>query len=309
MFLSLSRIIKHGALNFWRHKAISSAAISVLSLTLIIITGVALLSIVAQTILASIESKIDISATFKPDTAEEQIMKVKNALEGLGEVGGVDYISQEKALADFRERHKDDEIVQRSLDEVGANPFGATLNIKSKNAANAVEFERIARFLQQDVYADVLDKVNYFDNKAIIERLSAITAAARRGGVALSLILVLIATLVAFNTIRLAIYTMRDRFTIMRLVGSSNWFIRGPVIVESILNGVLAALITSMLYLFGLSIISPKLAEFFAGPNINIDIYSAFLTNFWQFFLLQVIIAVVLGIIASLFALRRYLKV
>ena len=309
MFLSLSRIIKYGSLNFWRNKAISMASISVLTLTLIIITGVALLSIIAQTVLTSIEGKIDIAATFKTDAAEEQVVKIKTALEGLEEVGGVEYITREQALTQFRERHKNDEVVLRSLDEVGENPFGATLNIKAKKAADPVEFERIARFLQQDVYAGVIDKVNYFDNKVIIEKLSAITGAARRGGVALSLVLILIAVLVAFNTIRLTIYTTRDRFTIMRLVGSSNWFIRGPVIVENALNGALAAVITMVLYMAGLSITSTKITEFFAGPNIDINLWQSYLTNFWQFFLLQLGVAVILGIIASLFALRRYLKV
>lgn len=310
MFLtSLNRILKHGLANFWRNKAISSALISVLTLMLVIITGVAVLLIIAQTLLQGIEAKVDISATFKPEAAETDVLNIKKSLEGLDEVKSAEYVSEDEALEQFKERHKNDEVVQKSLEELGTNPFGATLNIKAKLAADSTQFERIARFLQQDIYSDLVDKINYFDNKAIIERLSQITAATRRAGVILSLVLIFIALLVAFNTFRLAIYTERERITIMRLVGSSNWFIRGPIIVESVMNGLAAAAITSLVFMIGLNIISPRLSVFFSGPDFNLNIYQTYAANFWQFFLMQAVIAIALAIISSLIAMRRYLKV
>ena len=308
-FTSLSRIFKHGAANFWRNKSISSASISVLTLTLVIITGVGLLLIIAQTLLLGIESKVDISATFKPDVTETEIFKVRDALKNVEEVGSVEYVSQSDALTLFKERHKNDTVVQQSLEELGQNPFGATLNIKAKNVSQPSQFERIARFLQQDVYTSIIDKINYFDNKAIFDRLSAITAAARQTGVVLSLILIVIAMLVAFNTIRLAIYTARDRITIMRLVGSSNWFIRRPFLIESALNALVAAAITSLFFWIGLNVISPKLSTFFAGPGIEINILKAYLDNFWQFLGLQLGVAILLGVVSAFIAMRRYLKI
>lgn len=308
-FTSLARIFKYGAQNFWRDKAVSSATISVLAFTLVTITGVAVLSMAAQGLLSDVESKIDISATFKADTPEDQIIKVKDALSKLDFVGDVEYVSQEQALENFKQRHQNDPVIQQSLKEIGTNPFGATLNIKAKNPSDQTQFENIAHFLRQDVYSSIIDNVNYYDNKTIIERLSAITATARKSGVVLSLILIVIAMLVAFNTIRLTIYNTRDRITIMRLVGSSNWFIRGPLLVENALNGLVAAVITTAIFAIGLSAVSPRLATFFASPGININILDTYMNNFWQFFLMQAGIAIALGVISSLIAMRRYLRV
>ncbi len=299
---ALKRVIRSGLHSFWRNRWISTATISIMVITLGLITNLFLVSVVADNILKDLEAKVDISVYFKLVTSESEILKIKGELEGLSDVKNVEYVSRELALAKFEEGHKNNPLIIKSLEELGENPLEASLNIKAKLIDN---YEAIASFLESPRFAALVDTVNYRQNQQVIEKLSSILSTIRKSGLVAILVLGLVAVLVTFNTIRLTIYSMREEIGVMRLVGASNWYIRGPFIVEGVLHGLLASVVTMIIFYPLVLFVSPKISAFLSG----IDIAAYFKQNFWQIFLLQTLVGIFLGVISSLIAMRRYLKI
>ena len=301
MFSSLKRIIKSGWISFRRQSGLSLATIFIMVLTISLITSLFLFYLSSQFLISSLEAKADISVYFKEDSKEEDILGVKEELTKNFKVKDINYIFKEEALEKFIQRHKDDPMLMESLKEVG-NPFLASLNIKT---FEAFQYEEVTNFLAQAPFKNLIEKVDYYQKKPIIERIFSITSTINKVGILSSLILGLIAILVAFNTIRLAIYNFKEEITIMRLVGASNWFIRGPFLVQGIISGMLAIFFTILIFLISLHFLSPKIESFFAGLNI----FDYFINNFLTIFLIQLTIGVGLGVVSSLIAIRKCLEV
>lgn len=317
MFITLNRIIKFGLINFWRNGWLSTATVLIMSVTLSVWTSLFLLNVVLTSVLNTLSEKVDISVYFSVDAKESDILSLKEKLTNLGEVSNVTYVSVDEALEIFKKRHADDEILLKSVEELGDNPLEASLNVLAKDAS---KYESVSNFLNQfsaqggsppDGRAgasggqNIISKVNYAENKTVIERFNNIIGVLRQSGFAASLVLALITFLVAFNTVRLAIYSSREEITIMKLVGASNRFVRGPFIVEGVLHGLVASAFAFMIIIPGVAFIGPKLFNFL--PDINLVNYLG--DNFWSLLLFQTFGGVTLGIFSSWFAIRKYLKV
>jgi len=302
MVILLSRVIKYGVQNFIRNGLLSSATIAVMLLVLVVCTSLALFGAAANTALTALQEKIDISVYFKTSADENQILALKKSLEDLSEVKNVEYISRDEALAQFKEKHKDDPTILQSLEELGVNPLSASLNIKAKNPRS---YAGIAAFLETEAPQDIIDKVNYSENQLVIDRLNRIINTLRTGGLILAVVLAIVAFMVAFNTIRLAIYSNRESIEIMRLVGASNSLIRGPYIVEGVIHGLIAAIFTMIIFIPLVYLVNPYLKVLVLEFNIT----SYFWQNFLILFGLQGLIGIVLGVLSSFIAMRKYLKV
>jgi cell division transport system permease protein len=300
--ITFKRIIKSGLKSFWRNGWLSAATISVMVLTLLVISTLLMLNVIASAVLLNLQEKIDISVYFKLEANEEDIFVVKSQLEKLAEVERVEYVSRDDALERFRERHKDNPYLIQSLQELGENPLEASLNIKAQEAS---QYETISTFLEGIYYSNIIDKVDYRQNKEVIDRLSNLIANVKLGGLILSGIMILIVFLVTFSAIRLAIYSSRGEIKIMRLVGANNWFIRGPFIIEGILYGIISSLLTVGILYPVFYFISPKISGFLPIE----DFFVYFQTNVWAFLVLLLVIGVGLGAISSFIAIRKYLKV
>ena len=301
MKANFKRIIKWAFKNFRRNGWLSTATVSIMVLTLLVITLLLMVNIVDNAVLENLEKKIDISVYFKLETPEEEILNVKSQLEELEEVESVVYVSQDEALIKFKERHKDNPILLQSLEELDTNPLEASLNIKAQETR---QYANINQFLEGVYYGDIIDKVNYMQNKEVIEKLGKIVMDVKTAGLVLTLALAVIVFLVTFSAIRLAIYSSREEIGVMRLVGATNWFIRGPFIVEGMLYGIIAAVVT-VAFLYPLFyFLSPKLSGFL--PIGDIFIY--FQANLLSFFVLLLGIGVILGGFSSLIAVTKYLK-
>ncbi|HCB36471.1 MAG: Cell division protein [Candidatus Azambacteria bacterium GW2011_GWB2_46_37] len=302
MLLNFQRIIKSGAVSFWRNVWLSTAAVAIMVLNLFVISSFLLGNVVADSLLNSLENKIDISVYFKQDTEEKDILSVKSELMSLGEIKDVNYVSAEEALSQFKERHKGNSILLQSLEEVGDNPFEAALSVKTRQAS---QYEAVSLFLENGKYKNLIDGVDFRQNQAMIDKLTYIVGASRKVGGVVSLTFIFIAVLVTFNTIRLAIFSAKEEISVMRLVGASNWFIQGPFMVEGILYGLVASLVTMLIFAPVLSNIAPYLYNF----TQSVDIWQYFKDNFWALAALQTAIGVSLGTLSSFIAIRRYLKV
>lgn len=302
MFVSFKRIIKASWISFSRNKGLAIVNIFIMVMMLSVITSLFLFNHISQFLISSIQARVDISVHFRFETSEQDIQEIKEKIANMSGVEDVEYVSQEQAFDDFVKRHQDDPVLMESLDVLGFNPFLASLNIR---AAGPVYYQAIAKFLETEPVKEFIEKVDYEQTEPAIERIFALTANLNRAGIGFSVILAIVAVLIVFNTVRLAIYSFREEIKIQRLVGATNWFIRGPFLVQGIMIGVLAALICLSFFALGCWLISPRLE--FLLPGLNI--FSFFIKNVWLIFLIQISAGIGLGTISSFLATRSYLKV
>jgi len=302
MLTLFKRTFKSGWKNCSREKGLVAANIFILVLAISTLTSLYLLKDVSRFLVSSIQEKVDISVYFKLDTSEEDILKIKEEVAKIPEVKEVQYVSQEEALASFSVRHKDDPTLMQSLDEIGINPFSASLNIK---ASEASQYQAVADFINNSAFTGLVDKVDYYKRKPVIEKIFSFVSNMNTVGIVFSILLIVIAVSIAFNTIRLAIYSSREEIKIQRLVGASNWFIRGPFLVQGAICGFFASLICLVLFTLVTWIFGPKMEFLFPGLNL----FTFFIANFWAIVLIQMASGIGLGVISSLIAVRRYLKI
>lgn len=299
---SFPRIFKAGWISFRRNSFLSLGTTGVMTLALLVIAGLMALSFITGQIVSTLEEKVDISVYFREEAKEEQILKIKSDLEFLESVRVVAYVSKEQALEDFKSRHQTDQLIQESIAELDFNPLQASLNIK---AVEAGQYAAIAQFLEKNYLQEAIDKVNFYENELAISRIQGITRGLNTGGLFVSLFLVLVAVLVIFNTIRLAIFSQKPEIEVMRLVGASNWHVRGPFLVEGGLYGLWAAAAALLIFYPAIYFSSSKIVSF--APQLNLAAY--FSANWWQMVIVLVVLGLVLGISSSTIAIRRYLQI
>ncbi len=303
MITILSRIIRYGVDNFWRNGILSTATVVIMALALFVFHALILFSYITNQAVASVQDKIDISVYFKSTTSEDQILSVKQSVESLPEVKNVEYISRDAALESFKQAHQDDAALSQAINELTANPLLASLNIKAKDSN---KYADIADKLSGSAsISELIDSVTYSKNQAVIERLNSIIGTVNKIGFLLILILASIACLMVLSTIWLAIFSNREEITIMRVVGASNAFVRGPYIVQGIIAGVVGAVISVIVAGPLVFYISPALDKFILGLNL----FHYYLTSFIFLFIYQLLFGICLGTFASYIAIRRYLKI
>jgi cell division transport system permease protein len=302
---TLRRIIKTGFLNFKRGGLVSWAAVLVVTITLSVITMIILLQAILHFSLSQIKDKVDVTIYFTVNAPEDKIMLLKSSLERLPEVAQVSYTSADEALKLFRNRHENDYPTIQALDEISDNPLGAYLNVKAKEVS---QYESIANFLQSDnmlVFgsASIVDKVNYHQNKLVIDRLNTIISGAQKLGFLITLLLMIISIIITFNTIRLTIFISKEEIGVMRLVGASKMHVRGPFMIEGAVYGIIATLITLIIFWPATAWLGHNMTNF-----LGINMYDYFLLNFFQIFAILLLSGVILGIISSFLAARKYLN-
>jgi len=301
MFVAFRRIFKLGWQSFTRDGGLAAATIFILVIVIALVSSLFILKEVSHFLIAEIQEKVDISVYFKKRASETEILNIKEEISKIPEVREVKYVSKTEALEEFVERHQDEPVLMESLAEVG-NPFLASLNIKAWEAS---QYGIIANFLEHPVYENLVEKVDYYQCKPVIEKIFALSAGMEKAGWMGAVILVIVAILVTFNTIRLAIYNFREEIKIQRLVGAGNWFIRAPFLVQGAISGISAFLICLLIFSLICWGLSPKIEIFFPGLNI----FQIFVSNFWTIVLIQFVTGVLLGVISSTIAIRKYLKV
>jgi len=303
----LKRILRTGFFNFWRDSTVTLASVLIMMVTLLVIGLISFSSAILDTTLAELKNKIDINVTFITSANEKDILNIKHTIESLQEVLLVTYVSREEALALFKERHSSDQAILSALDEVGENPLGAVLNIRARDPS---QYASVAEFLESGSAlssgsSTIIDRINYFQNKAAIDKLTQIIASADRLGFILTLFFAIISVLIAFNTIRLTIYLARDEISVMRLVGASTTYIRGPFVVVGIIYGVVAGLLTLLLLLPLTYWLGSTTESFFVGFNI----FFYYLRHFLEIAFIIMASGVFIGALSSALAIRKYLKV
>lgn len=302
MRAAIKRIFNAGWTNFKRNSYLSLGTTGVMVLVLLLFSGLLAVNYISNQLVAMLQSKIDVSVYFKSEANEEEILKVKEDLEGLSEVKSIAYVSKEQALDDFKQKHAGDTLIQDSLAELDVNPLQASLNVKAQNSS---QYASIASFLEGNKFRSVVDKINFYENEEVIKRIDSIYKGIQNWGFTLTMALALVAVLVTFNTIRLTMYNQRQEIEIMRLVGGSNWHIKAPYLVEGGLYGAFAALISLLIFYPAITYISPKVESLMPG----LGLIGYFISNSIQFALVVFFVGILLGVVSSFVAIRKFLKI
>jgi len=299
MGTTLKRIIIAGWQNFSRDGGIAVATIFILVMVIFLASTIFLSKDISQFLITSLQEKADISVYFKEFVLEDDILKIKEKLSQVPEVKNVEYVSKEEAIKRLVVKHP--QLIE-SVQETEGMLRLSSLNV---NVFEANQYQPVMNFLESSNFKDYIDKVDYYERRPVIERIFSLTSLFSKIGISLSIVLNITAILVTFNTIRLAISNQKEEIKIQRLVGASNWFIRGPFLVQGAISGLIAVLISALIFSSICWFLSPKIEFFFAGLNL----FHLFIKNFWILLLIQFASGILLAVISSTIAIRKYLRV
>ncbi|HBH46380.1 MAG: hypothetical protein A2445_04760 [Candidatus Jacksonbacteria bacterium RIFOXYC2_FULL_44_29] len=303
MFVSIFRVFRFAGRNFWRNIWLALATISIIILTLISISFVELLNVLTQEAVATIKDRIDISIYFKPEVTPEEVINIKRKLGQLEQIKTITYVSRADSLKILEDKHGQDVLIKESLQELGTNPLGDTLVIKANDIGY---YPVILAALEQSQYKGLIEDKNYEDNQAFLTKINSVTSKVKKIGWMVSGVFAIVAILIVFNTIRIAIYTKSEEIGVMKLVGADNWFIRAPFLVEAVLYAAIGTALTMLLLYPILEVIDPYILSFFDN---GFSLVAYFVSHLVAWVLWHFVGILVLTITASSLAVGRYLDV
>lgn len=298
------RITQAGFRNFLRNSWLSAAATAVMTVTLVLMTFSYISNSALSSTIKSVTDKIDVSVFLLPTATQDQVDTFKMSLLANPNVSKVNYVSAAQAVANYKDQNKANPQLLAALDTAG-DILPASLQIKAKDPRKLDNISEVVNAPANKALEDPTAPPTYSGNRKItIDRIVHFSSFFQKASLVATAGFVIISILIIFNTIRMAIFTRREEIEIMKLVGATNWFIRGPFLVEASLYGIIAAGL-SLLFCYGLLLGSAsKLGSY-------IDITST-VTFFRHYFILVVLLeavaGVLIGAISSLWAMTRYLK-
>lgn len=305
-FITLSRVIRAGMVNFVRNAWLSIAAMAIMIVTLSIILFSVIVNATFRNTVAQITEKIDVSVYLKDSTTPAQKDNLLKELKALPSVADVSYLSKEQALEAYQKQNAGNASLLQAINETD-NPLPATIKIKPKQLN---EIPQIRSFidkpavlaLQSDPASDSGDR------RAAIDKITHATNVLERAGVIAVLVFATISVLIIFNTIQMAIFNRRDELQIMRLLGASTSYIRGPFVVESIIYGVLSAIV-SILIINAIFITASSSLQATSFGLLDISYSQEFFQNhYWLLLTIQLALGIFIGAASSIIATQRYLK-
>jgi cell division transport system permease protein len=301
--ISFLRVIKFAFLDIGRNLSLSFMTVLILVLMMLSVNALLIVRYLTNQSITYVKEQIDVSVYFDPEAKDDKISEVKNYLQSFPEVTNIEYIDREMVLAGFREKHKDNKEILASLDELGTNPLGPTMIVKTREPE---DYQKVINALSIPEYDHIIESKTFADTQKAIERIDTITSRVEELSFVLTVLFALIAFLVIFNTIRVAIFTQRMEISIKKLVGATNWFVRGPYIIEALIFSALAVVITYVIVFFCAKFLDQYLMVVF-GPASTLSGY--FQSNIIEIGLIQFAAVFFLTLFTSLLAMRKYLKV
>ncbi len=306
-FITLWRIIHTGIINFMRNISLAVAAMAVMVVTLTIVLFSLIANATFENTIAVITNKINVSVYLQDSTTKAQAESLVKDLRKQPEISRVTYLNKQAALQNYIEQNKGNQDLITAAAEAG-NPIPATIQIYPRDLN---EIQKIKEFLTtpDKTKLQTPESPSYNgDRKQAIDNITHATNVLRKIGVITVVVFAIICALIIFNTIQMAIFNRRDEITIMRLLGASTSYIRGPFVVESAIYGLLSAVFSILIVNSAFLASSTALQASSLGLlDINYaNIY--FDAHFWGLLTLQIVIGIVIGTASAVIATRRYLK-
>lgn len=304
--LTFARMIRFGLQNFWRNIWLSLITVLILMLNLFLMSLIYGANVVGQQTLVAVRQKVNLSVYFTATTSEQRAQQVRQELLQKPEVQTIRLITRQEHLDQLRQSQSNASLVNAAVDALGSNPLGPGLVISAKTLDG---YGAIAAALKNDKYQAIIEDTgnDVATNQTVISKLSLIVKRLEFATLWLTIIFAAIAGLMVFNTLRVAIYSQREEIGIMKLVGASDAFVRGPFVITSIMYGLLASLLTTAILVPLLSLANPWLRTFFAGYDINIVAYVH--QHLLAMIGLELAAGCGLSVISSIFAIGRYVRV
>ena len=300
---SLFYFFRESLTGFARHLSTALGSIITIFLSLLIIGIFLVGGNMVNNVIASVENEVSITAYVSDEASQSDIDKVMDWLESQESVASVGFTTKEQALQNFQKSSSSD--IAESLD--GQNPLPASIDVELSDPQMV---EQVANDLASNsTFAQICDTegdpsadVRY--GEQTVERLFSLTNYVRYIGIALIVLLIFIAMVFINNTIRLAILARRKEIAIMRLVGASNGFIRGPFLMEGALHAIIGSLLAVGCLELLRNLVLPKVQGALAFLPFDLS-----LNSFLLIYLVLVVAGLLIGLIGSALAMRRYLKV
>jgi len=300
---SFLRIIRFAFQDIFRNLGLSFMTVLILILMLLSVNTLWSVDVVTREAVRLVKDQINVSLYLVSTISDKQLTEMKSYLSSFPEVTNLELKSSEEVLKIFQERHKMSKEVLEALQELGGNPFGPTIIIKTKEPQ---DYKKIITSLDVPEYEHLIEAKSFDQHEDAIGRLQNITNRIEKMGMGLSVIFALIAFLIIFNTIRVSIFTQHAEIGIKRLVGASSWFIRGPYLVEALIFTTVSVAIAAGVVFLSLRWIDPYLA--LAFPN-GFSLTNYYNSHILLIFGIQALAVLLLNIISSGLAMRRQLKV
>lgn len=300
--ITFFRVIKAGLINFIRNGWLSLASISIMVLTLFTVAVFLVLNIVLNAGITEVQDKMDISVYFNEDVKEKKILEIQEELSLLTEVKAINYVSKEEALEKMKKTFANNEKILEPLEE--ENPLPASLGVK---VYEVEDFDTVAAVLEKEEYKKNIHNVSYKNNEKIIKRLYVATNFIKKAGWISAAVFTVTSLIIIFNTLRMAIFARKEEIEVMKLVGATKRFIEGPFIVEGMIIGLFSAIISSSFIIPGIKYASPRI-DLYLGTGLSGSITGYVNENLVIVVLTQIGIGILIGVVSSYFAIRRYLR-
>ena len=306
-WLTFVRMCRYGVNNFSRNAWLTVAATAVMTITLLVVfTTLAARNVLLDTV-SVIRDNVDMSIYVNTDINDEDIKKIESGLSQLSTVTAVDYVSPKQARENFAKANSADAGVLNALNEA-TNRFPGTFRVKLTDINDTSQLQAFVKndsTLKENI--DPNRKPSFAgDRKSAIANIGRWVGFAERAGLVASIVFVAISSLIVFNTIRMAIFNRKDEIQMMKLIGADGSFIRGPFLVEAVVYGFIAAVVATILGVILLQASSDKLLSYGVSVQSTLDLT----TTYIGFVVLGMIfLGGLIGVISSLLATRRYLKI
>jgi len=296
-------ILESALQNFSRNLWLSITSIVVIFLMVLSLGSFLTLNIIADKLIDSLNQKMDIEIYLNQNASSDQINFFRSELENMKEVKNIQYISPEETLKQFKEKYQDNPVIKKSLEELEENPFGPSLKIKLVKPG---DFNKALEVINKTDYQPLIYNKDFYDYERILNIFSKLNKKFYTFALALGSFFTFIAILIIFATIKIAIYSRQDEIKIMRLVGAKNFAIQGPFILEGCFYALFGWGIFLCLWLSLIKTLSPQIQKFL---GFNFDIASYLQSNSFFFFGSLLVFSLIIAIISSWIATKKYLKI
>ncbi|MEK7625281.1 MAG: permease-like cell division protein FtsX [Patescibacteria group bacterium] len=300
---SLYRIANFAFQDIVRNLGLSFMTILILVLMLLSVNTLWSLDIVTGKAVQMVRDQVTISFYLSADVTDQNTTELKSFISTFPEVVALNYLSREEVLKTFKDNHKYSPEILQALDELGGNPFGPTITVRTREPG---DYRKILEALSVPEYEPLIESKSFSGNESALDRIQLITNRIEGIGFGLSLLFAIIAFLIIFNTIRVSIHSQRIEISIKRLVGANNWFIRGPYWLEAGIFTLLSIVITMVIVFVSLSWLDRYIGIVLGNQFSLTDYYRS---HMLYLFGSQALAVLLLTITSSSFAMRRQLKV
>ncbi len=301
--ITLWRMFKTGFRNLFRNAWLSIAATAIMVVTLVIVAFFAFSALFLQNQLAAVREKIDLTVFLKDEATPDQVKQLQANIQTFDNVAEVRYVSKTDALERLRTSSKDGEQLAKTATEIG-NPLPASLEVRTETLEN---LDSLNSQIKADSGAIIVASTSNDDSdvrRKVVDRIVSISSGVSKVGTVISVAFLLISLMIIFNTIRMAIFTRREEIEIMKLVGATNWYIRGPFLIEGAMYGIIGATIAMAITLPLINVARPLFTSYFNASDVV-----TFVTD--RIFLVTIAmytLGIVIGTLSSFLAISRHLK-